>query len=139
VSSLLVPPFPAAEPTDPGGAVYIADEYSPTLAAVALPDGTWLDVDASGDVTYHVFDLPWQLRLLTEVSAVATALLVAIAAFLTCHILRSKPLDSPSAARNRWCLLGVVAVLAVGALVSQRLGQLATTEIVTWTGAVLPR
>jgi hypothetical protein len=131
--------LPLNQLTQPGGAVHLTDEYSPTLAAVALPDGTWLDVDASGDVTYHVFDLPWQLRLLTEASAFAAALSVAVAAFLTWQILRSRSPGRPSAASNRWRWLGVVAVLAVGALVSQRLGQLATTEIVTWTGAVLPR
>jgi hypothetical protein len=131
--------LPLNQLTQPGGAVHIADEYSPALDAVALPDGTWLDVDASGDVSYHVFDLPWELRLLTEASAIAAALSVAVAAFLAWQILRSRSPGRPSAESNKWRWFGVVAVLTVGALVSQRLGQLATTEIVTWTGAVLPR
>jgi hypothetical protein len=96
-------------------------EQSPDT--VALPSGTWVDVDSSGDVSYNVFELPWELRLLSEASAVAAALTVAVAAFLAWRILRSRAAPGRFAEPPGWRPWALVTVPVVGALLTQRLGK----------------
>jgi hypothetical protein len=131
--------LPLNQLTQPGGAVRVADaDFSEALIGVDLPYGTWLSEDPSGDVIYNVFELPWHLRLLTEAPAVSSALCLAIASFLVWRICRSRPTGEASPGRNGLRFVVAVAVLMVGAGLSDLLGHVATAEVVAWTGAVFP-
>ena len=98
--------LPINQLTQPGGQVAVAltdPAQAQALGAVTgVPEGTWLEFDTWGfPFQWHVFELSWPLRLLTEASTSLLLACLAGAGFLLARVIRSIRWVSRSPRRTR--------------------------------------
>lgn len=131
---------PINQLTQPGGQVAIAltePAQAQAIAAVTgLPEGTWLEFNAWGfPFQWHVFELSWPLRLLTEASTSLLLGCLAGAGFLLASVVRSISAGQPFAAANPGRLRIIAVLLLTGGVASQYVEGFSRFVLLDRTGA----
>jgi hypothetical protein len=132
--------LPINQLTQPGGQVAVAltePAQAQALGAVTgVPEGTWLEFDTWGfPFQWHVLELSWPLRLLTEASTSLLLASLAGAAFLLARVIRSINLGEPFATANPGRLRIIAALLLVGGIGSQYVEGFTRIALLDATGA----
>lgn len=132
--------LPINQLTQPGGQVSVAltePAQAQALGAVTgVPEGTWLEFDTWGfPFQWHVFELSWPLRLLTEAGASLLLACLAGAGFLLALVVRSIRLGEPFAAANPGRLRIIAVLLGVGGIGSQYVEGFTRFALLDRTGA----
>ncbi len=131
---------PINQLTQPGGQVAIAltdpAQQQAIGAVTGLPEGTWLEFDTWGfPFQWHVFELSWPLRLLTEASSSLLLACLAGAGVLLSRVIRSIQLGEPFAAPNPGRLRIIAALLIAGGIGSQYLEAFTRFALLDYTMA----
>lgn len=129
---------PINQLTQPGGQVAVAltdpAQQQAIGAVTGLPEGTWLEFDTWGfPFQWHVFELSWPLRLLTEASSSLLLACLAGAGFLLSRVIRSIQLGEPFAAANPGRLRSIAALLVAGGIGSQYVEALTRFALLDYT------
>jgi len=138
---------PVNQLTQPGAelsvklAITDPDRTAAAVRALAkVPDGTYLNTPLTTTFPFHISELPWHLRLLSELPASLHWLCLAIGSLLVLRILDSFVDGSPFDVRNPRRVTWLAAAVAVANLVP--LVEVGTTQTVLRfagaTGSLLP-
>jgi hypothetical protein len=132
--------LPINQLTQPGGQVAVAltePAQAQALGAVTgLPEGTWLEFDTWGfPFQWHVLELSWSLRLLTESGMSLLLGCLAGAGFLLARVIRSISFGEPFAAANPGRLRVIAALLLAGGIGSQYVEGFTRIALLEATGA----
>jgi hypothetical protein len=131
--------LPINQLTQPGGQVAVAltdtAQAQAISAVTGLPEGTWLEFASSGlPFQWHVFELSWPLRLLTEAGTSLLLACLAVAGFLLSRLVRSISARQPFAAENPGRLRIIAGLLVVGGMGSQYVEALTRIALLDYTG-----
>jgi len=133
VALLAAVALPVNQLTQPGGAVRVrlADpDLLGRISVQGLAPGSWVELGSSADtVAYHVFTLPWWLRLLTEVPSAVSLLAVGLGALLLGRLLTSVGSGRPFDRRNPRRLRQLALLVAIGATGAQLLDWTAAAAV----------
>jgi hypothetical protein len=126
--------------TQPGGQVPVAltepAQNQAVAAVTGLPQGTWLEFGSWGfPFQWHVLDLSWPLRLLTEAGTSLLFGCLAVAGLLLARVVRTISAGQPFDARNPRRLRIIAVLILTGGIGSQYLEAITRFTLLNRTGA----